>query len=120
MKKIFILILILVSFQSFSQDRYVIFLKDKANSPYSLNNPSAFLTAKSIARRAAMNIPIDNTDIPVNASYLQGIANTGAKILNTSRWFNTVTVQADTQQVINIGPLSFVSSYKKVYGSILS
>lgn len=119
MKKIFLLILILVSFQSFSQDRYVIFLKDKANSPYSLNNPSAFLTAKSIARKAAMNIPIDNTDIPVNPSYLQGIANTGAKILNTSRWFNTVTVQADTQQVINIGSLSFVSSYKKVYGSNL-
>ena len=119
MKKILLLILIAISFQTFGQDRYVIFLKDKINSPYYLSNPTAFLSAKAIARKNAMNISIDSTDIPVNPSYIQSIANTGAKILNTSRWFNTVTVQADTQQVINIGALPYVSSYKKVYGTNL-
>ncbi len=108
-----------LSFQTFAQDRYIIFLKNKINSPYNINNPQSFLSSKAIARRTAMGIAIDSTDIPVNPSYILGIANTGAKILNTSRWFNTITVQADTQQVINIGALAYVSSYKKVYGANL-
>ena len=112
-------ILLALSLQTMAQDRYIIFLKNKANTPYSINNPQAYLSIKAIARRTAMGIAIDSSDLPVNPSYVIAIANTGAKILNTSRWFNTITVQADTQQVINIGALNYVSSYKKVYGANL-
>ena len=107
------------AFESFSQDRYIIFLKDKANTPYQVNNPAEFLSPRAIARRTAMNISIDSADIPVNPSYLLSIANTGARILNTSRWFNTVTVQADTNQVIAIGGFNYVDRYVKVFGSNL-
>lgn len=120
MKKLVIICLFLITaLESFSQDRYIIFLKDKANTPFQLNNPSAFLSARAITRRTNMNIAIDSADIPVNSSYVSSIANTGARILNRSRWFNTVTVQADTAQVIAIGALNFVESYKKVFGSNL-
>lgn len=120
MKKLVIVCFLLVTaLSSYSQDRYIIFLKDKANTPYQLNNPSAFLTARAIARRTNMNITIDSADIPVNSSYVSSIANSGAKILNRSRWFNTVTVQADTTQVIAIGALNFVDSYVKVFGANL-
>ncbi len=111
--------LLALSLQTMAQDRYIIFLKNKTNSPYNINNPQTFLSTKAIARRTAMGIAIDSSDIPVNPAYIVAIANTGAKILNTSRWFNTITVQADTQQVINIGALNYVSSYKKVYGANL-
>lgn len=116
MKKLFLFVLVLISLESFAQDRYIIFLKNKDNSPYDFNAPTTYLSNKALLRRAAMRIAIDSSDLPVNPVYLQAIANTGAKILNTSRWFNTVTVQADTQQVINIGSLNYVQSYKKVYG----
>ena len=120
MKRIVLLTLLSVlSISTFAQDRYIIFLKDKANSPYQINNPSAYLSARAIARRNAMNIAIDSADIPVNPSYLNSIANTGARILNTSRWFNSVTVQADTNQVIAIGALNYVDRYVKVFGSNL-
>ena len=120
MKRIVLLTLLSVlSISTFAQDRYIIFLKDKANSPYQINNPSAYLSARAIARRNAMNIAIDSADIPVNPSYLNSIANTGARIFNTSRWFNSVTVQADTNQVIAIGALNYVDRYVKVFGSNL-
>src|SRR5574343_1121764 len=120
MKRIILFtLLIFLSISIFAQDRYIIFLKDKANSPYQINNPSAYLSARAIARRNAMNISIDSADIPVNPSYLTGIANTGAKILNTSRWFNSVTAQADTNQIIAVGALNYVDRYVKVFGSNL-
>ena len=119
MKKLMLFVLLALSLQTMAQDRYIIFLKNKANTPYSINNPQAYLSIKAIARRTAMGIAIDSSDLPVNTAYVIAIANTGAKILNTSRWFNTITVQADTQQVINIGALNYVSSYKKVYGANL-
>ncbi len=120
MKKLVIICFFLVAaIESFSQDRYIIFLKDKANTPYQLNNPSQFLSARAITRRTNMNISIDSADIPVNHNYVTSIANTGAKILNRSRWFNTVTVQADTAQVIAIGAMNFVSKYVKVFGTNL-
>lgn len=120
MKRLLMLgFLIMLSCTTFAQDRYIVFLKDKANTPYQLSNPSAYLSARAINRRAQMNIPIDSLDIPVNTSYVNNIANTGAKILNRSRWFNTVTVQADTIQIIAIGTFTYVEKYKKVFGANL-
>lgn len=120
MKKIaFICLFSIVTISAIAQDRYIVFLKDKANTPYQLSNPSAFLSARAIARRTAMNISIDSLDIPVNASYVSAIANSGARILNRSRWINSVTVQADTNQIIAVGALPFVHHYVKVFGANL-
>ena len=40
----------IISLGSYAQNtnRYVVFLKDKVNSPYSINQPEEFLSAKSI------------------------------------------------------------------------
>lgn len=120
MKKIVIICFLLIAaIETFSQDRYIIFLKDKANTPFQISNPSAYLSERAITRRINMNISIDSTDIPVNTTYVNAISTTGARILNRSRWFNTVTVQADTSQVIAIGALAFVDKYVKVFGSNL-
>jgi hypothetical protein len=64
-----------------------------------------------------MNIAIDSLDIPVNPAYVTAIKNTGALVLNKSKWLNTITVQADTAQAIAIGNLSYVKRYKKVFGT---
>ncbi|MDR2824742.1 MAG: S8 family peptidase [Prevotellaceae bacterium] len=71
---------------------YFLQLKDKNNSPFSLENPSIYLSDRALQRRAAMGIAIDSTDLPVNPLYISEIANTGAAIFATTRWLNGVTV----------------------------
>ena len=116
MKKFLLTFTLLLSLiTAMAQDRYIIFLKDKANSPFSISNPSNYLSARAIARKTRMNIFIDSLDIPVNPAYVTAIKNTGAIVLNKSKWLNTITVQADTAQAIAIGNLSYVKRYKKVF-----
>lgn len=89
--------------------RHVVFLNDKNNSPYSIGNPSAFLSQAAIARRNSHNITITNQDLPVNPSYINAIANTGATILNRSKWFNSVTVEVSDPAILSsIQSLPFV------------
>ena len=60
--------------------KYWVKFKNKNGSPYSISNPSAFLSAKSIARRANQGIAVDITDIPVNQTYINQVNATGAKV----------------------------------------
>ncbi|MBN8788145.1 MAG: S8 family serine peptidase [Terrimonas sp.] len=92
--------------------KYIIVLKDKNNSPYSLNNPSAYLSAKAIARREKQNISIDSSDLPVNPAYLDSIRNAGTvTILNVSKWLNHVLIQTSDNNALNkISQFSFVKN----------
>ncbi len=118
MKKYFLFfLLVLFSIPLFSQIapyKYYIQFTNKNNSPYSLSQPDKFLTARALARRARFNIPIKENDIPVNPQYVKAVANTGVKILNTSRWLNGVTIYAtDTALIDSIKTFSFVRSTLK-------
>lgn len=73
-------------------DKYFVRFSDKNNSPYSIDNPSAYLSKRSIDRRMNQGIPIDETDLPVNPSYLAGVRATGATLLNPSKWLNGVSI----------------------------
>lgn len=92
-KKLLLATLLLTSVQLHAQNRYVVYLKDKNNTPFSLSNPSAFLTQRAIDRRAKQNIAIDSLDLPVNQTYIQAVAATGATVLNVSKWLNTITFE---------------------------
>ena len=81
-------------------DKYYIEFTDKDNSPYSISSPEEYLSQRAIDRRAQFNIAIDMKDIPVNPQYLQGVASTGATILNPTKWLNGVTVQTTDPGVI--------------------
>lgn len=90
---------------------YFLQLKDKNNTEFSLTQPSAYLSGKALARRTAMNISIDSTDLPVNSSYINQIAEAGAEIFAVSKWQNGVTVRlADTASVLpELRNFSFIS-----------
>lgn len=96
--------------------KYIIVLKDKNNTSFSLNNPSAYLSAKAINRRNNQNIAIDSTDLPVNVVYLDSIRNAGAvTILNVSKWLNQVLIQTtDAAALAKIMSLPFVRSSKGI------
>ncbi len=110
-KKIFSIGLIFLSLFAKAQDKYVVRFTDKNNSPYSITNPQAFLTQKAIDRRTNQGIAIDLTDLPVNDTYIQGVINAGAVVLNKSKWLNSVTIQATSPSVLTaISMLPYVVS----------
>lgn len=111
---LFILLLILLN-PSWTQaqfSRYLIKLKDKTNSPYSIGNPSAFLSDRAIQRRTRLSIPVDSYDLPVNPAYISQIASVpGVTVLNTSKWLNQVCVRvSDPNAIAAIQLFSFVST----------
>ncbi|MBN1339143.1 MAG: S8 family serine peptidase [Bacteroidales bacterium] len=107
-------VLIAGAFAQVAPDKYWVKFTDKNNSPFSIENPGDFLTQRAIDRRTAYSIPVDESDLPVNPVYLQGVAATGATVLTTSRWFNSVTVYTTSSSVIDaINNLPYVQSVLK-------
>ncbi len=105
----------LVSFAQTAPSKYWIRFKDKNNSSYSIDNPSAFLTAKSIERRTKQGITIKENDLPVNSWYVDSLINVGAKVLTKSKWYNAVTISTSDPAVIEkIRQFSFVVQVDKV------
>ena len=92
---------------------YWVQFKDKDNSPYSINNPETYLSARALQRRTNLGIAIDEYDIPVNPQYLQAVADCGAQLLNPSKWLNGVTVYTTSQSVVDaINALDCVSTIR--------
>ena len=106
------LIVFALHITGFAQSRKVVFLKDKNQSPYSFNNPLAYLSEKAIERRARHQIAIDSTDLPVNPQYILEIGKlNNLRILGASRWMNAVIVQCnDTASLLQLNNLPFVQS----------
>ena len=119
MKRISLLFLILfastmISSAQIAIDKYYVQFTDKNNSPYSISNPEAYLSQRSIARRVAHNIAIDMKDIPVNPLYLQGVRDAGATILNPTKWLNGVSIKTtDPSVVAAIEALPYVQNVVK-------
>lgn len=118
MKKylIFSFVMIAIALQAqIAPDKYFIQFTDKEGSPYTIDNPSAFLTERAIQRRSQQQIAITEQDIPVNTAYLEAVANTGANILFPTKWLNGVTIETQSQQVLDaIAALPFVSGFRNL------
>lgn len=99
--------------------RFAVYFTDKGiNSPYSIENPSQFLSQRAIERRARYNIAITEADIPVYPAYLNGIASISSdiKIVNRSRWFNFAMIGTyDSSLVTAIQVLPYVSEVTLLY-----
>ena len=92
---------------------YWVQFKDKDNSPYSIDNPEAFLSERALQRRANLGIAIDEYDLPVNPQYLQAVADCGAQLLNPSKWLNGVSVYTSDPSVVDaINALDCVSAVR--------
>lgn len=91
--------------------KYFVKFTDKSGSSYSVSNPAAFLSAKAINRRTSHGITIDETDLPVNQTYINQVNATGAQVFQRSKWLNgvIVTVSSPTQ-LTSINNLSFVAN----------
>lgn len=119
MKKIFILPILLlfqllvVEASAQAVPRYLVYFKDKANTPFSTQKPEEFLSQRAILRRQRQSISITPTDFPVNPTYAQAIRQTGAKVLFTSRWFNAALLEATDTQLAAIRSLPFFKGIER-------
>lgn len=113
------LILLAVSF-SFSCEaqlnRYIIQLKDKADNPFSLDDPTPYLTQKAILKRIQYNIIADSTDLPITPRYIDSIRLAGAvTVINVSKWLNQVAIQTtDASALTKISNFPFVKDTMSV------
>ena len=113
MKKGYLLFFLFVFFTLpvFAQfSKYIVRFKDKAGTPFSINNPSAFLSLKAIERRTKQNIAIDETDLPITPRYIDSVRLAGnVTILDNSKWLNQVCIQTtDAAALAKINSFPFV------------
>jgi subtilisin family serine protease len=76
--------------------KYLVYFRDKAASPYSVSQPQAFLSARSVQRRTKQGIAVKPRDLPVNPAYVAQVrAVPGVQVWYTSRWLNAAVVMCD-------------------------
>lgn len=95
-----------------AQTRYIVKFKDKGTNPFSIANPSQYLSQRALQRRARYNILIDSLDLPVTPRYIDSIKSAGTvTILNASKWLNQVTIKTtDATALAKINSFPFVLS----------
>ena len=115
-----ILLLLFIGFFQLSSpaqfSKYIVRFKDKAGTPFNINNPSQYLSARSIQRRLKQKIAIDSTDLPITPRYIDSVRLAGnVIILNRSKWLNEVCIQTtDAAALARINSFSFVISSNPV------
>jgi subtilisin family serine protease len=105
-------------FSQSAPNKYWIQFTDKNGSPYSIDNPEAFLSERAIDRRADQGIEVVEQDIPVNQDYIDQVLELGnVELLLRSKWFNAITIETDDLALVaEIEQLSIVSQVKSYKG----
>jgi subtilisin family serine protease len=122
MRRILFFIFISYVYSVYAQETYMyrLILKDKGSSPFSLDDPTAFLSQKSIDRRTKQHLFVDDSDLPIDPAYFEAIANTGAHIRTYSKWVNTVVVHLPDPNILPaLENLPFVDSLYCVWKGVL-
>ncbi|HDG67882.1 MAG TPA: hypothetical protein ENG11_01895, partial [candidate division Zixibacteria bacterium] len=102
--------------------KFWVFFTDKnlcsrADTLAALEKAKSMLTPRCLARRAKVLPPdriVDWRDIPIPQRYVDAVRDCGAEIVHQSRWFNAVSVRADSQTVAKIKKLPFVAKVRPV------
>lgn len=103
--------MILLSQAPRAQFIYWVQFSSKAETPYSIDNPEAFLSPRSIERRNRQGIEIDSTDLPVNPVFVDSLNSLGLNVKHTSRWFNgAIVTTTDTTLVSTLDYPSFIDT----------
>lgn len=84
------------------ENRYIVYFSDKDNTPYSLSNPEAYLSARAITRRQNQGIAIDTKDLPVDPAYIQMVLDLGdVTLIYPIKWFNAILIETEDPDVID-------------------
>ncbi len=92
--------------------KYWVQFTDKESTPYSVSDPIEFLSPLAISLREKFEIPIEIKDLPVDPSYVSGLADIeGVRIIHSSKWFNAVTIElVDSTYIESVLPIILSSN----------
>ena len=90
--------------------RHLVYFRDKTGTPFSVAQPQAFLSARSLRRRTRQGIVVLPRDLPVNPAYVAQVrALPGSpQVIYTSRWFNAALVSCDSVTLARVTALPTV------------
>ena len=96
--------------------RFRVYLKDKGDSGYTLDNPEEYLSKESVERRNRQGISVSESDLPIAQAYLDTLSANGGKPVLESKWFSTVVVSSpDSLVAERLLRLPIVDSVKWVW-----
>lgn len=113
---LFILAFSVAASAQVAPNKYWIQFTDKTNTPYTIGDPSQYLSQRAIDRRTRQGIAIDESDLPVDPAYIDSVLNTGAiTLIHSSKWFNAISVETtDTAALDSVRTFSFVNTVRSV------
>lgn len=109
--KFFLLCLTLLSVVfCYSQEDAWVYFNDKPDTDFYLSNPLEMLSQKALDRREKQNIALDDKDVPIAVSYIDGVsASEGITVLAKSKWLNAVHSRGSIESINSLKNLSFVN-----------
>ncbi|WP_299116041.1 S8 family serine peptidase [uncultured Winogradskyella sp.] len=110
-RKLTMLLLLLITINSYAQEDAWVYLSDKPNTSAALSNPISILTQKAIDRKQNHGIAIDARDVPVYETYIADLkSQTGITVLAKSKWFNAVHVRGTETDISALSSLPYVDN----------
>ncbi|MCK5137912.1 MAG: S8 family serine peptidase [Bacteroidales bacterium] len=86
------------SAQQMADNVYWVYFTDKNGNGYEIDHPEAFLSQRSVNRRAWQELAIDRRDLPVTQAYVEELEVMGVEVKHISRWLNGIAmINADQQ-----------------------
>ena len=93
--------------------KYWVLLRDKEQTSI----PA--LSKQSLLQRQQQGLPLDDTDQPVSAAYLNQLKQAGVQPVCTSRWLNAVSVRLTTEQYVRVSAMPFVRQIQAIDPAIV-
>lgn len=111
-----LLLLLFVIEANAQYPKLIVQFTDKNGTPFSINTPSQYLSARAITRRTRYHIAIDSFDLPVVPRYIDSVLSKGpVTLLSRSKWLNQVLILCTDQPTINkIMALPFVKQVQAI------
>lgn len=111
MKKILLFALFFIWGLANAQEDAWVYFTDKPDAAFYMANPLQMLSQKSLNRRAAQGIALDDKDVPIHQEYIDGVtAATGITVKAKSKWLNALHVRGTQEDINALTGLAFVQS----------
>lgn len=102
-----------------SRYKFRVYLSDKGETDFSIDEPSRFLSRQSLERRERQGVMVDELDLPIARDYIALVEMAGGKVVASSKWLSTLVVETgDSLGIMQIETLPFVDSVKYVWRGI--
>lgn len=109
MTRVLLFFFVILNFSVQAQEDAWVYFTDKPDAAYYLANPLEMLSQKSLDRRTAQGISLDDTDVPISTTYISQIESaTGITVMAKSKWLNALHVRGNQTDIQALEGLAFV------------